>query len=229
MSFRKSCLGGLFGVALLAGASTAATITEDSGNFSNDWTDPTLITTGTTGVAGTGGAEWSGGDRFDVFHFSGLRPGATSFVFDFALTAPYAPNAYANGGGSIYYSFAPFTGSYYVDQGNGSVLGSQDLLGGVFDVTYNPWNLSNPASQGTSRFTLDLDDSFAGELFLALDFTYGKVTYNITAPAWAAVDLAEGGNDLDNVPGQVPLPAGVWMLLAGLSGLGVIATRRKRA
>lgn len=220
MSVRQ-CLGAVFfGVTLLAGQAFAATLVEGDGNFSDNWAMPTVVSGGTTTVSGSGAPQWMGGDRIDVLHFSGLKPGATSVVFDFALTAPYRSDAYANGGGSIYYSFVPFTGSYYVDQGNGSVLGSHDLLAGVFDVVYNPWDATNPASQGTSSFTLGLGDDFAGELFLALDTTYGRVSYTINAPLWAS--------DLGATTNPVPLPAAGWMLLAGLTGLCLVGARRKR-
>jgi hypothetical protein len=169
-----------------------------------------------------GAPEWMGGDRLDIFQFSGLVPGATSIVFDFSLTGPYSPGTYENGGGAIYYSYAPFSGAYYVAQGDGKVHGSQDLLAGYFDVTYNPWNAANASNWGASSFTLNLAKEFAGDLFLALDFTYGRVSYNINSPSWATSDNDTPPSSLA-VP--VPLPATGWLLLAGFVGLA--ANRRK--
>lgn len=202
-------------------AESALFLHEAGGNFSNNWVSPTIVASGTTSVAGTGAAEWMGGDRFDIFQFSGLTPGATSIVFDFSLTGPYNPSAYENGGGAILYSYVPFSGAYYVDQGNGKVLGSQDLLAGYFDVTYNPWDAANASNRGTSTFTLNLTNEFAGDLFLALDFTYGRVSYNINSLSWAT-----SGTDPVRIPiVAVPLPATSWLLLAGF--LALAASRRK--
>jgi hypothetical protein len=229
MSVRKFSVAMLVCAASITAptAKSALILQEDGSNFSNNWVSPTVVASGTTGVAGTGAPEWMGGDRFDIFRFSGLAQGATSIVFDFSLTGPYSPGAYENGGGTIYYSYVPFTGAYYVDQGNGKVLGSQDLLAGYFDVTYNPWNAANGANRGTSSFTLNLAKEFAGDLFLALDFTYGRVSYNINSPSWATL-----GNSADPRPlpdsVAVSLPATGWLLLAGLLGL-VAANRRKLA
>jgi hypothetical protein len=197
---------------------------EAGGNFSNNWVSPTAVASGTTGVTGTGAPEWMGGDRLDIFQFSGLVPGATSIVFDFSLTGPSSPGAYENGGGAIFYSYVPFSGAYYVDQGAGKVLGSQDLLTGYFDVTYNPWSPANASNRGTSSFTLNLAKEFAGDLFLALDFTYGRVSYNINSLPWAT---SGNGTAPVEVPVTipVPLPATGWLLLAGLVGLA--ANRRK--
>ena len=219
MSGRQFLGAMFFGATLLASQAVAATLVEGDGNFSNTWAMATVVASGTTAVSGSGAPQWMGGDRIDVLHFSGLKRGAASVVFDFTLTAPYRSDAYANGGGSIYYSYVPFTGSYYVDQGNGRVLGSHDLLAGEFAVVYNPWDATNPASQGSSSFTLSLRDDFAGELFLAVDTTYGRVSYTIHAPLWAS--------DLGATTSPLPLPAAGWMLLAGLSGLCLVAARRK--
>ncbi|KIO48490.1 VPLPA-CTERM sorting domain-containing protein [Nitrosospira sp. NpAV] len=206
-------------------AESALILPEAGGNFSNNWVAPTVVATGTTGVTGTGAPEWMGGDRLDIFQFSGLVPGATSIVFDFSLTGPYNPSAYENGGGTIYYSYVPFSGAYYVDQGDGKVHGSQDLLAGNFDVTYNPWDAANASNRGTSSFTLDLAKEFAGNLFLALDFTYGRVSYNINSLSWATPGNGTGPVDIPVEAAPVPLPATGWLLLAGLVGLA--ANRRK--
>lgn len=223
MSVRKISLAALIGAASITSPAAAYTLDETGGNFSNDWVSPTVVASGTTDVSGWGAPEWMGGDRLDIFQFSGLAPGATSVVFDFSLTGPYNPNAYHNGGGAIYYTYEPFSGAYYVDQGNGTVLGSQDLLAGKFDVTYNPWEAPNASNRGISSFTLDLMEDFAGDLFLALDFTYGQVSYNINSPAWAT---SGSGDDTD--PTVVSLPATGWLLLAGLLGIvGLAKTRRK--
>jgi hypothetical protein len=224
MSVRKLYVAVLVGAASITAPAAEATpiLHEVDANFSNNWVLPTVVASGTTGITGMGAPEWMGGDRLDIFQFSGLVPGATSIVFDFSLTGPYNPSAYQNGGGAIYYSYVPFSGTYYVDQGNGKVLGSQDLLAGYFDVTYNPWNAPNASNRGTSSFTVNLGKEFAGDLFLALDFTYGRVSYNINSPSWATPDN-------DPVPSAevvpVPLPATGWLLLAGLIALA--ANRRK--
>jgi hypothetical protein len=209
-------------ITVTAAESAPIFLHEAGGNFSNNWVLPTAVASGTTGVTGTGAPEWMGGDRLDIFQFSGLVPGATSIVFDFSLTGPYNPSAYENGGGAIYYSYAPFSGAYYIDQGGGKVLGSQDLLAGYFDVTHNPWVADNGSNRGTSSFTLNLAEEFAGDLFLAMDFTYGRVSYNINSPAWVT-----SGDDIipDSVTAAVPLPATGWLLLAGFLGLAV--NRRK--
>lgn len=213
---------GFLGLALIAGSANASTLVEGAGNFSNSWVAPTDVATGTTDVSGSGAPSWVGGDRVDVFLFSGLTPGKTSILFDFSLTGSYSDGRYQNGGGSIYYSYVPFTGDFYVEQANGNVLGSSDLLAGVFDVTYDPWTPNDSSRQGTSSFTLGLGDEFAGDLFLAMDFTYGKVSYNINSLNWSA-------SANDSSPSPVPLPASGLLLLAGFSGLGFIARRRKRS
>jgi hypothetical protein len=116
----------------------------------------------------------------------------------------------------------PFSGAYYVDEGDSNVRDSQDLLAGYFDVTYNPWNAANASNRGTSSFTLNLAEEFAGNLFLALEFTYGRVSYNINSLSWAT-----SGNGTDPSSGSVPVPvpATGWLVLAGL--LGLAANRRK--
>ena len=212
---------------ITAPAAEAVPILQESGgNFSNNWVSPTVVSSGTTDITGTGAPEWTGGDRLDIFQFSGLVPGATSIVFDFSLTGPSSPGAYENGGGTIYYSYVPFSGAYYVDEGNGKVLGSQDLIAGNFDVTYNPWDLANPANGGTSSFTLNLAKGFAGNLFLALDFTYGKVSYNINSPSWAT---SSDTVDPISLPesAAIPEPATVLLLAAGLAAMGAGRVRRK--
>jgi hypothetical protein len=230
MSVRKLYVAALVCAASITApaAESALILHEAGGNFSNNWVSPTIVASGTTGVAGTGAPEWMGGDRLDIFQFSGLVPGATSIIFDFSLTGPYNPGAYENGGGAIYYSYVPFSGAYYVDQGDGNVRGSQDLLASYFDVTYNPWNPANASNRGISSFTLNLAKEFAGDLFLALDFTHGRVSYNINSLSWATSgNSTPPVEDPVAVPAEllvaapVPLPGTGWLLLAGLVGLAV--------
>lgn len=228
MSVRKLYIAALIGAASFTAPAAAVTMQEGDGNFSNDWLAPTVVASGTTGVSGTGAPEWMSGDRLDIFQFSGLEPGATSVVFDFSLTEPYGRGSYRNGGGSIYYSYEPFTNNYTVDRADGTVLSGQDLLAGVFDVTFDPWDLSK---RGTSSFTLNLLEDFAGELFLALDFTYGQVSYNVNSPAWANSTPGTGSPGGGSAPSvAVPLTATGWLLLGGLAGIvGLTMKRRKSA
>ena len=87
-----------FAASITAPTALAAPIlNEAAGNFSNDWLAPTVVASGTTGIMGLGMPEWMGGTRHDVFLFSGLTPGASSLVFDFALPGPVNVGAYANG------------------------------------------------------------------------------------------------------------------------------------
>jgi hypothetical protein len=224
MSVRKLYVAVLVGAASITAPVAEATpiLHEAGGNFSNNWVSPTLVASGTTDVTGAGAPEWMGGDRLDIFQFSGLVPGATSIVLNFSLTEPYSPDAYQIGGGDIYYSYMPFSGAYYADQGNGKVLGGLALRAGSFNVVYNPWEAANASNRGTSSFTLNLANEFAGDLFLALDFTYGQVSYNINSLSWATSD---NGPTPAEVPVAVPVPATGWLLLAGLVGLA--ANRRK--
>lgn len=220
MPINKLSVAAVIVAASIAGPAGAYTLHEGAGNFSDNWVSPTAVESGTTGVSGSGSPKWLGGDRIDVFQFSGLEPGAASIVFDFALTGPLNPYAYANGGGSIYVSYVPFSGAYYVDLPGGKVLGSKELLAGKFDVTYNPWQAPNESNRGASSFTLDLDEKFAGDLFLALDFTYGRVDYNIDL---ASAVVSGGEND----PAAIPLPAAGWLLIGGVAGLAGLAARRR--
>ncbi|PTQ79578.1 putative secreted protein [Nitrosospira multiformis] len=226
MSVQKLYVAVLVGAASITApvAEAIPILQEAGGNFSNNWVSPTMVASGTTDVTGAGAPEWMGGDRLDIFQFSGLVPGATSIAFDFSLTGPYSPSAYQNGGGDIYYSYVPFSGAYYVDQGNGKVLGSQSLRAGSFNVVHNPWEAANALNRGTSSFTLNLTKEFAGDLFLALDFTYGRVSYNINSLSWATSDNGTPPMELP-LEAAVPLPATSWLLLIGLVGLA--ANRRK--
>jgi len=207
----------LLGAALFASPAMAATLHEADGSFSSDWRAPTPIPEGTTGVAGSGAPDWMGGDRFDIFHFSVMGLGATPIDFDFWLTDLDKSGGYRNGGGAIYYSFVPFSGRYYVDEGGGQVLGSENLLAGYFEVTFNPWQEASATNRGASSFTLNLGEAFRGDLFLALDFTHGRVSYSISASAWTSPSESAA------TPAPVPLPAAGWLMLAALSALGFVA------
>lgn len=221
MSVRNTQAAALFSAALISAPAAAATLHEGAGNFSNNWTTPTVLASGTKSVTGTGAPDGGrAADRFDVFQFSGLAPGATSVVFDFSLTGPLRPHRYAGGGGSIYYSFLPFSGAYYSNQEDGAISAAHDLFGGNFSATYDPWAIAG-SNRGASSFSLDLGDDFAGDLFLALDFTYGaQISYDIQSPSW---DTASS----DALPSAVPLPASVLMLIAAISGVGFVARCRK--
>lgn len=221
MSIRKIIVATLFSTASVIApvAVSAPILLEYGSNFSNDWTAPTVVDSGTSDVSGAGAPEWTGGDRLDIFRFSGLVPGATSIAFNFMLTGPLNTGAYTNGGGAIYFSYQPFSGSYYVDKGDGTVLGSQQLLAGYFEVIYNPWETANALNRGESGFVLNLSDDFTGELYLALDFTHGGVSYNFNTPAWAALSLE--GTTTGAAASPVPLPAPGWLFLTGILSLFV--------
>ena len=208
-----------FAISVFADAAPAATLSEDGGNYSDIWAAPTVVASGTTTVTGGNAL---GADRTDVLQFSGLRPGASAITFDFAVAGNYRSGGYANGGGTLYYSFVPFTGGYYITPSSAATAAQERLYNSTFGVTYDPWDAANPASQGTSRFTLALGDSFAGSLFVALDTTYGNVSYAIsglTYPSSAPPDS----------PSPMPLSAGGLFMLMGLTGLAVIGIRRRRS
>jgi len=58
-------------------------------------------------------------------------------------------------------------------------------------------------------------------------FSNATVTQFANASGVATWLLDAAGHLTYNVPSAVPLPAGVWLLLSGLTGLGVIGRRRK--
>lgn len=183
--------GAISGLAL-AGPAAASTISEShvaGGAFSPSWFEPTVIGAGVTSVTGTGA-----GGAFDNLVFTDLPQDAT---LTFTFAAPEGIGYSYAAGGTILFSTSPFRYGW-----DGTTLAS-------FGVGY--W-------QPGHTFALDLDDTVAGPLYLALNFTYGSdLAYSI--------DVA---SDLSSVA-AVPLPATsvLFGTLLGVLGLTAVSRRRK--
>lgn len=181
-------------VCSLAGVlpASAATISEASfagGDFGNSWSSPTMIANGFDLVTGTGS-----GNDYDIFALTGLATGAQQITLSFSAPQGVG-NSYA-AGGNVLYSTSPFRWGW-----DGTTLGSVGLSFG----------------QQASQMVLNLDDTFGGELYLGLYFTYGtSINYAVSLPGNVAAP-----------PPAVPLPAAGLLMGAALAGFGTLKLRRK--
>lgn len=188
----KSIIGAAV-IALVASAPlSAATLDEASipgGDFANSWSSPTVVGSGFDVVTGKGRS-----NNFDNIVFNALPAGAQTLTFDFSGPPGNRPS-YA-GGGSILYSVTPFRWGW-----DGALAGVVGLFG----------------TNATDQVVLNLGPSFAGVLYVALNFTYGNnISYSISVPS-----------NLPPPPATVPLPAS-GAALAGAMVLAGLALRRKR-
>lgn len=180
---------------LMALPASAVTINEPSvagGDFSDNWAAPSAIGFGYDIVNGQG----SSSDP-DYLVFTSMTPGAQSLSLTF--TMPAGPNPLGFAGGTVQYSFAPFTSA-------------TDGLsaGGYFLTSYAP----------TQTLTLALGAGFAGTLYLGITTLIGNnIGYSITA----------AGNVLPASPVPLPASAALLAAaLAGAGGFGALRRSRRR-
>ena len=154
-----------FSLTIAASAGHAVTVTEaDVGEFSSDWSAPTVLGPGVTSVIGTGA-----GNQFDILFLSGLATGAQTLSFSFE--GPSGADYSYSAGGSIRYSETPFQ------------WGWDGQNGGDFATTYYDLNDS---------LEIMLGDAFGGELYLAMYFTHGTdLAYNFSSNKPASTPAAE--------------------------------------
>lgn len=187
VNVRKSVLS-IVALTALAGMSQAATVSEADlagGEFSSNFAAPTVIASGVEAVTGTGA-----GNAFDLLYFSGLDAGAQTVSLSFA--APASIGYSYSAGGSILYSETPFAYAW------------DGTTAGTFHLGYG---------SETASLDVNLPNTFAGDLYLGLYFTYGSdIAYNVSLPTTAAV----------------PLPAGGLLLGSLVLGAGLFGLRRKR-
>lgn len=201
-------LAALLGLAALPAA--AATVTETT-DFSSDWFNPTAMVAGTTQVQGTA-------SDLDVLLLTGLKTGAQVLSFSFSGEGFYTGGNLSSGG-SILYSATPFQWAWDND-------GLTD-----YAVHYNSFarGKNGIAQTGslTSTAVLQLSDSFAGSLYLAI-VPWGRtpLAYSFDvqlAPVPVPAPVAEPVVGVS----PVPVPAAGLMLGAGL--IGLLAGRRRKA
>ena len=193
-------------IALPASAATAAVLTpaDIAGGYSGSVTSPTVVGSDYSDVSGT-----TKGSGTLVFLFSNLAAGGQSITLDFNLNADVMGFSnfwrYYAAGGNIRYSLnSAFEGNSYT--------GGWDL--GSFAV-------SNSSTKSlTNSVLLTLPSDFSGDLYLALNFTYGNAPVNFDIGSVTRASMPDG-----SVP-AVPLPASL-VLLAG--AVGALGLHRRKA
>ncbi|PZR00834.1 MAG: hypothetical protein DI533_10020 [Cereibacter sphaeroides] len=214
MSFARSIIATAF--VLAAGAAQAATVSEaEYGDFSSNYLSPTVVANGATTVSGV----WAAGGDYDLLAFTGLKSGAQTVTLSFSPLSPIGDTDWSfSAGGSVLYKTTPFQWSAW----EGTYLAS---------VGIQHWNRNS-----VFDYVINLDDSFAGQLYLGLFGTYGTLKYTIAAPGNAALAVVlppveqplPQTPDVD-APAPVPLPAAAPLMIAGLGALGLARLRRRRA
>lgn len=191
----KSALGATVLALFTAMPLQAATLDESTipgGDFANSWSNPSVIGSGFDLITGKSRA-----NNFDNIVFNALPAGAQTLTFSFAGPPGNRPS-YA-GGGTILYSTSPFRWGW-----DGTIAGNFGLFG----------------TNATDSLVLNLGPSFAGTLYLAMNFTYGNnISYSISVPSNLPPPPP---------PSTVPLPASGGALAGGIVLAG-LALRRKRS
>lgn len=185
----------LLAVAIAAPAA-GSVVTEDEGQFSRHWKEPTVIGPGVDTILGT--AEKQNGHEF--LALTGLAKGAQTLRFVFSAPASALTSDSYSAGGQVFWSAGPFG---YAWDGTGA---------GTFQL-----------SRWTPEQALELvlGPDFAGVLHLGIYFTHGRdVAWTLSLPS-APAPVAEDPLGTSVVP--LSAAAGYW--LAGMSLLAALGLR----
>lgn len=170
------------------------------GDFSGDWKNPTMISSGNTQISGV----WSGGNDYDLIGFTGLAQGVQSLVFEFTPLTPIGDKDYSfSAGGELKYQF--YKPEYSAWEGE----------------TFGKVKMTYSNRKESFIYTLALDEDFAGTLYLGLYNTHGTLQYNISA--------AGNGGASSSGPGEVssvPAPAPLALLISACAALGFMRKRK---
>jgi hypothetical protein len=191
-----------------ASAAGAATLTENSlTDFSDHFAKPTLISSGVEKIKGT----WSGGNDYDILAFMGLRSGAQQVTLSFAPITPIGNKDWSfSAGGNVFWNTVPFKYSAW----EGKSLATVGITHRNRDETFD--------------YTLTLDDTFDGKLWLGLFNTHGSLKYSIFAPGNEATVAYTAVASAQSAPAAVPLPGAAPLMGLALGGLALTAAARRR-